>query len=143
MRPYEPPATTAPVVHLELWIFPQIFEKIQNGPKWDTLLRGLGETIHEKTWNQKSHGTVPLNFILHVQIEQQIESRIFSLSFLSNWKLYSMTVNLLKGPPPSPGVPRRPWLYVPWPWLFVLAVAICAWPWLFVLFEKKSLKNWF
>ncbi len=43
----------------------------------------------------------------------------------------------------QPGVPRRPWLYVPWPWLFVLAVAICAWPRLFVLFEKKSLKNWF
>jgi hypothetical protein len=21
---------------------------------------------------------------------------------------------------------------VPWPWLFVLAMAICAWPWLFV-----------
>ncbi len=61
----------APAVHLELWIFPQIFEKIQNGPKRDNLLRGLGETIHEKTWNQKSHGTVPLNFILHVQIEQQ------------------------------------------------------------------------
>jgi len=33
---------------------------------------------------------------------------------------------------PPPGVPCGPWLYVPWPWLFVLAVAICAWPWLFV-----------
>ncbi len=66
-----PPATTAPAVHLELWIFPQIFEKIQNAPKWDTIFRSLGETIHEKTWNWKSHGTVPLNFTSHVQIEQQ------------------------------------------------------------------------
>ena len=36
-------------------------------------------------------------------------------------------------PPPPRGPPRAvPWLYVPWPWLFVLAMAICAWPWLFV-----------
>jgi hypothetical protein len=29
---------------------------------------------------------------------------------------------------------------VPWPWLFVLAVAICAWPWLFVPFGKTYKK---
>jgi hypothetical protein len=37
-----PLVSTTPVVHLELRISPQIFEKILNGPK--DLIRGLGET---------------------------------------------------------------------------------------------------
>ncbi len=37
-----PPVSTAPVVHLELWIFPQNFLKIQNRP--NGILKGLGET---------------------------------------------------------------------------------------------------
>jgi hypothetical protein len=37
-----PPVSTTPVLHLELQISPQIFEKIWNGPYG--LLRGLGET---------------------------------------------------------------------------------------------------
>jgi hypothetical protein len=36
----------AMVVHLELRIYPQIFEKIQNGP--NGILRGLGETDSQK-----------------------------------------------------------------------------------------------
>ncbi len=40
-----PPVSTTPVVHLELRISPQIFEKIRNGPT--RTLRGLGET---DTW---------------------------------------------------------------------------------------------
>ncbi len=89
-------------MHLELWIFPQIFEKIQNSPKWDTLLKGLWETIHENTYNRKSYGTVPLNFILHVQIEQQNwKPQILSVIPIQlKATVYSMTVNLLKGPPP-------------------------------------------
>jgi hypothetical protein len=35
-----PLVSTTPVVHLELRIFPRIFEKIQNGP--NEILRGLG-----------------------------------------------------------------------------------------------------
>ncbi len=53
------------MVHLELRIFPQILKKISNGP--NGILRGLGETDSCKTWSQKSHGTVPLNFLLHIQ----------------------------------------------------------------------------
>jgi hypothetical protein len=34
--------STTPVVHLELAIFPQIFDQIRNGP--NGLLSGLGET---------------------------------------------------------------------------------------------------
>jgi hypothetical protein len=37
-----PPVSTTPVVHLELRISLQIFEKIRNGP--NDVLRGLGET---------------------------------------------------------------------------------------------------
>jgi hypothetical protein len=37
-----PPVSTIPVVHLELRISPQIFEKIRNGPYG--IIRGLGET---------------------------------------------------------------------------------------------------
>ncbi len=74
------------------------FLKKFNGPKWDTLLKGLGETISEKTWNQNSHGTVPLNFILHVQIEQQNwKPQILSVIPIQlKATVYSMTVN----PPP-------------------------------------------
>jgi hypothetical protein len=43
----------------------QNFEKIQNGP--NGILRGLGETNSWKTWNWKSRGNVPLNFLLHIQ----------------------------------------------------------------------------
>ncbi len=45
-----PPVWTTPVVHLELWISPQIFEKVRNDP--NGLLRGLGKLIREE--NQKS-----------------------------------------------------------------------------------------
>jgi hypothetical protein len=41
-----PPVSRTPVVHLELRIFPRIFEKILTGPKG--ILRGLGKLIHEK-----------------------------------------------------------------------------------------------
>jgi hypothetical protein len=37
-----PPVSLTPVVHVELQISPQIFEKILNGP--NGILRGLGET---------------------------------------------------------------------------------------------------
>jgi hypothetical protein len=47
------------VVHLELRISPQIFEKIRNGPIG--ILRGLGETDSwKKNRSRKSRGTVPL-----------------------------------------------------------------------------------
>jgi hypothetical protein len=42
-----PPVSLTPVVHLELRIFPQIFEKVQNGP--NGIFRGLGET---KSWKK-------------------------------------------------------------------------------------------
>ncbi len=45
-----PLVSTTPVVHLELQISLQIFEKIWNGP--NVILGGLGKLIHEK--NQKS-----------------------------------------------------------------------------------------
>jgi hypothetical protein len=53
-----PPVSTALVVHLELRISPQIFEKFET-----TLMvysRAWGKLIHKKTWSQKSRGTVPL-----------------------------------------------------------------------------------
>ncbi len=39
---YLPPVLTTPVLHLDLRISPQIFEKIRNGP--NVIIRGLGET---------------------------------------------------------------------------------------------------
>ncbi len=46
-----------------LW---QIFEQIWNGP--NVIFRGLGGNwFMKKTWSQKSCGTAPLNFLLHVQ----------------------------------------------------------------------------
>ncbi len=56
---YLPPVLTTLVVNLELRIYPQIFEKIRNGPNgiysgaWRKLIR-------EKTRSRKSRGTVPL-----------------------------------------------------------------------------------
>jgi hypothetical protein len=38
-----PPVSTTPGVHLELRIYPRIFEKIRNGP--NGIIRGLGETV--------------------------------------------------------------------------------------------------
>jgi hypothetical protein len=37
-----PPVSMTPVVHLELRIYPRIFEKNRNGP--NGILRGFGET---------------------------------------------------------------------------------------------------
>jgi hypothetical protein len=42
---------TSAVVHLDLQISPQIFEKIRNGP--NGILRGWGKLIHEKNQKQK------------------------------------------------------------------------------------------
>jgi hypothetical protein len=39
-----PPVSLTPVVHLELRISPQIFEKMRNGSIGVLRLRGLGET---------------------------------------------------------------------------------------------------
>jgi hypothetical protein len=51
--------STTAVVHLEQRIYPQIFEKIQNG--LSRILRGMGETDSlKKTRSPKSRGTVPL-----------------------------------------------------------------------------------
>jgi hypothetical protein len=36
-----PPVSLTPVVHLDLRIYPRIFEKIRNGP--NVIIRGLGE----------------------------------------------------------------------------------------------------
>ncbi len=82
-----PPVSTAPVVHLELWIFPQNFEK---QTYWDTHgLRGNWFMIPFK-----------LPFAC-TKLNSKIESCRFSMLFLSNWKIYSMPVNLLKGPSPA------------------------------------------
>ncbi len=56
-----PPMSTTPVVHLELWISPRIFEKIRNSP--NGILRGLGETDSwKKPEVEKLRDTVPLIF---------------------------------------------------------------------------------
>ena len=47
-----------PVVHLELWISPQIIEKIRNGPSG--ILRGLGETDSWKKPEDKNLMTLSL-----------------------------------------------------------------------------------
>jgi hypothetical protein len=49
---------TSAVVHLDLRISPQIFEKIRNGP--NGILWGWGKLIHEKIRSKKSRDTVPL-----------------------------------------------------------------------------------
>jgi hypothetical protein len=46
------------VVHLDLQISPQTFEKIRNGP--NGILWGWGKLIHEKNQKQKSRDTIPL-----------------------------------------------------------------------------------
>jgi hypothetical protein len=50
-----PPVSLIPVMHLDLWISPQIFKKIRNG--LDGILKKL---IHEKTRSKKSRDTIPL-----------------------------------------------------------------------------------
>ncbi len=67
---------------------------------FENLLRGLGKLIHEKTWSRKSCGTVPLNFLLHVQNctkrKPQINAVIpCQLETISHDRIY------LKVPPPT------------------------------------------
>jgi hypothetical protein len=50
-----PPMSTAPLVHIELRIYPRIFENIRNDPHG--ILRARGKLIHTK--NRKSRDTVP------------------------------------------------------------------------------------
>ncbi len=47
------------VVHLDLQISPQIFEKIRNDTN-ATYYQRIGEDNHEKNRSKKSRGTVPL-----------------------------------------------------------------------------------
>jgi hypothetical protein len=60
-----------PVVHLDLGIFPRIFEKNRNDP--NTVFRGFGKKIHEKNKSKKSRDTVPFN---------AINSPLFTLFFV-------------------------------------------------------------
>ncbi len=54
-----PPVSLTPVVHLDLRIYPQSFEKIWNDPS--VIFRSLGEgDSWKKTWSKKSCDTVPL-----------------------------------------------------------------------------------
>jgi hypothetical protein len=53
-----------PVVHLELQISPQVFEKMRNGP--NGILKGLEETDVKKTRSRKFCGTVPLIILFSV-----------------------------------------------------------------------------
>jgi hypothetical protein len=46
-----PPVSLIRVVHFDLQISPQIFEKIQNDPY--AVFRGMGEMFHEKIQKQK------------------------------------------------------------------------------------------
>jgi hypothetical protein len=53
-----PPASLTPVVHLDLRLFPKIFETIRNDP--NVIIRGLGEVIHEKKPEAKNLVTLSL-----------------------------------------------------------------------------------
>jgi hypothetical protein len=86
--------------------------------------KGGGQTSLSQTTNQK----------------RKREEEVSKYGAEIQWRKYPRLLLHFLNSIPS-GVHRRPWLDVPWPWLFVLAVAICAWPWLFVLFRKKTLKN--
>ncbi len=78
------------VVHLELWISPLIFVKIQNGP--NGILRGLGERIHEKNRSRKSCDTLPLTetetvvkyYLLCFNSRIHFTKIVFSLALLTN-----------------------------------------------------------
>ncbi len=59
-----PPVSLTPVVHLELRISPQIFEKIWNSP--NGIIWGLGEN------DKKSRGTVPLNIPMQLQYQTSV-----------------------------------------------------------------------
>ncbi len=68
--------------------------------KWDTQGRGRSWYM-KKIWNQKSHGTVPLNFLLHVQNCTYWKLQILAV-MPCQWKLYPMTMNLQVPPAPPP-----------------------------------------
>jgi hypothetical protein len=53
-----PPVSTTPVVHLELRKSQQLFEKFETAQMGYSGV--WGKLIHEKTWNRKSRGNVPL-----------------------------------------------------------------------------------
>ncbi len=57
-----PPVSTAPVVHLELWISKRIFEKIRNGSNG-----AWGNWSMLKTWSQKSRDTIHLRCLDNYQ----------------------------------------------------------------------------
>ncbi len=58
-----PPVSLILVVHLDLRLFPRIFEKIRNGP--NAILWGWGETdSSKKTRSKKSRDTVPFKTFL-------------------------------------------------------------------------------
>ncbi len=60
------------------------------------MLGGIG--FMKKTWSQKSQGTVPLNFLLHVHNCTKWKPRCHSLSTEN----YIQWLNLLKSPSPPP-----------------------------------------
>ncbi len=71
------------------------FEKIENGP--NGILRGLRETDSWKNLKLKISWHCPFKLpFAFTKVNSKTESRRFSLAFLSNWKLYSISVNLLE-----------------------------------------------
>ncbi len=97
-----PSESTTRVVHLELWISPWIFVKIQNGP--NGIIRGLGETDSWKNQKQKSCDTVLLKvpsgqigfaweWYHWISLEKDINRYRFSIFYFWSWIFYKSSKN--------------------------------------------------
>ncbi len=103
------------VVHLELKIFPQIFKQIWKGP--NGILKGLGEKLFmKKTWSQKSRGTVPLNFLLHVKNCTKWKPQIHAVIPCQLETIHIPWLNLLKCPRPPPPHTHTSDVSIFWEW---------------------------